>query len=262
MRRRALTSTVVATVGLLLAGCGSSGTADISSTSATSSAALSGTVKVFVAAPLKEAFTTLAGQFELANPGTRVVFTFGLSSALAAQITTGAPADVFASAGTENMDQVIKAGAGTYSANFASNVLEIAVPPANEANVTELSDLASPEVRVALCRKVVACGAKAAEVFAKAKLTVTPLTQEVDAAAVLTKVALGQVDAGVVYGTDVRAAGAKVKGVPIPAEINVPIQYPIAVLKRAPNTAAAQGFINYVLNNGAKVLASNGFAKP
>jgi len=267
MRRSALTLTVLATAGLLLAGCGSSSTPGPSSATpsgfVSSSPALSGTVNVFAAASLKEAFTKLGQQFEAAHPGTKIVFNFGPSSALAAQITAGAPADVFASASAGNMDQVVEAGTATSPTDFAGNVMEIAVPPDNPANVSQLSDLARSTVKVALCQKAVPCGVTAATVFTKAKLTVTPVTQEVDVKAVLTKVTLGEVDAGVVYVTDVRAAGAKVKGIEIPTDVNGSTKYPIATLTKAPNKATAQAFTDYVLSSdGAGVLTADGFAKP
>jgi len=267
MRRTSLTPTLVAAAGLVLAACTSSGTPGGSSTqpsaSGSSSRALSGTVNVFAAASLKEAFTKLGKQFEAAHPGAKVVFSFGPSSGLATQINQGAPADVFASASTKNMDQVVSKGAATAPANFASNVMEIAVPPKNPAKVTRLSDLARSGVKVALCQRAVPCGATAAEVFTKAKLTVTSVTQEVDVKAVLTKVTLGEVDAGIVYVTDVQAAGAKVKGIKIPTAVNASTKYPIATLTKAPNKATAQAFTDYVLSsNGAAVLTAAGFAKP
>jgi molybdate transport system substrate-binding protein len=267
MRRTALTLTVVATAGLLLAGCGSSSTPTASpaatSTTTSSTPALSGTINVFAAASVQEAFTTLGKQFEAAHPGTKVVFDFGPSSGLATQINQGAPADVFASASTKNMDQVVKAAAATSPTNFASNVMEIAVPPANPAHVTQLSDLAKPAVKVALCQVAVPCGVTAVKVFTKAKITVTPVTEEVDVKSVLAKVTLGEVDAGVVYVTDVQAAGAKVKGIVIPADVNASTLYPIATLTKAPNKATAQAFTDYVLSaDGAIVLTADGFAKP
>jgi molybdate transport system substrate-binding protein len=267
MRRTALALTVVATAGLLLAGCGSSSTptASPATTSTTTSSApdLSGTINVFAAASLQEAFTTLGKQFEAAHPGTKVVFNFGPSSGLATQINQGAPADVFASASTKNMDRVVKAAAATSPTNFASNVMEIAVPPSNPAHVTQLSDLAKPAVKVALCQKAVPCGVTAVKVFKNAKITVTPVTEEVDVKSVLAKVTLGEVDAGVVYITDVRAAGAKVKGIVIPAGVNASNLYPIATLTKAPNKATAAAFTDYVLSaDGASVLTACGFAKP
>lgn len=265
MRRTTLT--VVATAGFLLAGCGSSstpaGSGAVAPATGSSSPAPSGTINVFAAASLREAFTQLGQQFEAAHPGTKVVFSFGPTSGLATQINQGAPADVFASASTKNMEQVVAAGSATSPRNFASNVMQIAVPPSNRAGVTQLSDLARPEVKVALCQAAVPCGATAAKVLASAKLTVTPVTQEVDVKSVLTKVSLGEVDAGLVYVTDVRAAGAKVKGIVVPADVNASTRYPIATLAKAPNKATAQAFTDYVLSaEGASVLTAAGFAGP
>ncbi len=265
MRRTTLT--VVATAGFLLAGCGSSstpaGSRAVAPATGSSSPALSGTVNVFAAASLREAFTELGQQFEAAHPGTKVVFSFGPTSGLATQINQGAPADVFASASTKNMDQVVAAGSASSPRNFASNVMQIAVPPSNRSGVTQLSDLAKPEVKVALCQVAVPCGATAAKVLASAKLTVTPVTQEVDVKSVLTKVILGEVDAGLVYVTDVRAAGAKVKGIVVPADVNASTRYPIATLAKAPNKATAEAFTDYVLSaDGARVLTAAGFARP
>ncbi len=218
---------------------------------------------MFAAASLKEAFTTLGRQFEAAHPDTVVVFNFGPSSGLATQIIGAAPADVFASASTKNMDQVVKAGAAASSTHFASNVMEIAIPPKNPGNVTQLADLAKSSVKVALCQSAVPCGVTAAKVFTNAKLAVTPVTQELDVKAVLTKVSLGEVDAGMVYVTDVRAAGAKVTGIVIPADVNASTKYPIATLTKAPNKDTAQAFTDYVLSPaGARVLIADGFAKP
>jgi molybdate transport system substrate-binding protein len=263
-----LTLSVAATAGLLLVGCGSSSAIGGSSTSSRKtgpkSEPLTGTINVFAASSLHEAFTTLGRQFEAAHPGTKVVFNFGPSSGLATQITAGAPADVFASASTKNMGQVVAARQALLSPkNFASNVMEIAVPVNNPANVTTLSDLAKPGVKVALCQVAVPCGVSAAKVFSNAKLTVMPVTQEVDVKAVLTKVTLGEVDAGVVYVTDVRAAGSKIKGIKIPTFLNASTLYPIATLSRAPNKATATAFTNYVLSPaGASILSAAGFAKP
>ncbi|HET7661239.1 MAG TPA: molybdate ABC transporter substrate-binding protein [Oryzihumus sp.] len=246
---------------LVLAACGSSGST--TATPAQGSSSVGGTVTVFAAASLKEAFTTLGAQFEKEHPGTHVVFSFGPSSGLAQQVTQGAPADVFASASTRNMDQVVRAGAATAPKPFASNQMEIAVPPDNPAHVTGVKDLARTGVKVALCQAQVPCGTTAAKVFDKAGVTVTPVTQEVDVKSVLAKVSLGEVDAGVVYVTDVRAAGSKVTGIPIPADVNASTSYPIATLAKAPNPAGARAFTDLVLSAaGQQVLAADGFAKP
>jgi len=259
-RRRRAVATVA--VGVLLAACGSSsGTS--SPPAAAPAGSLSGTVTVFAAASLKEAFTRLGTQFEAAHPGVRVAFNFGPSSGLATQITQGAPADVFASASGKSMDQVVKAGAAAAPKDFAANAMQIAVPPANPGGVTGLPDLARKDVTVALCQAAVPCGATAAKVFAKGGITVRPVTEEVDVKAVLAKVTLGEVDAGVVYVTDVRAAGAKVKGIAIPADQNASTTYPIAALSRSTNSVAAQAFTDQVLSaQGSAALTAAGFARP
>lgn len=258
----------VGTVALVLvAGCGSSTSATTPPTTAgspnSSAARPTGTLVVFAASSLQGAFTTLAQQFELANPGVKVKLNFAASSALATQINQGAPADVFASAAAKNMQQVIAAGGASTSMNFAKNVMEIAVPPTNPAKIATVTDLASMSVKVALCQPQVPCGATAAKVFANAGITVKPVTLEPDVKSTLTKVELNEVDAGMVYVTDVRAAGAKVTGVIIPASINAYTEYPIAALTKAPNATAAQAFVAYVLSGaGRQVLTNDGFEQP
>jgi molybdate transport system substrate-binding protein len=257
---------VAAVAGGVLAGCDSSATSATQSppsASAGGSAQLSGTVNVFAAASLKEAFTTLGRQFETAHPGVKLVLNFGPSSGLAAQITQGAPADVFASASTKNMAQVVTAGEAALPRNFARNSMEIAVPAHNPAKIRTLMDVAEPGVKLALCQPAVPCGTTARQVFVNARIPLTPVTQEADVKAVLTKVTLGEVDAGIVYVTDVRASGAKVKGIKIPAELNAFTLYPIATLTKAPNKPAAAAFTDFVLSErGAGVLTATGFGRP
>ena len=261
MSRLRVLALVVAVASL--AGCGSSGSGAAASSSDSASAAVSGTITVFAAASLKESFTGLGRQFESTHPGTKVVFNFGPSSGLAAQITQGAPADVFASASPKNMAQVTDAGAASSATPFARNVMEIAVPVTNPGKVMQLSDLARPGVKVALCQSSVPCGVTAAKVFTNAKLRVTPVSQEVDVKAVLSKVTLGEVDAGIVYVTDLRSAGDKVKGIEIPDGVNASTDYPIATLSKSANKATAQAFTDLVLSGqGASALARAGFARP
>jgi molybdate transport system substrate-binding protein len=274
MQRRiiALVASAAATI-VVAAGCSSSTDNSPSSPassaaaggggSSSSVAAVSGAVTVFAAASLKEAFTTLATQFENAHSGTKVKLSFGASSDLAEQINQGAPADVFASASPKNMQQVVSAGGATTSTNFVKNVMEVAVPSSNPGHVTSVTDLVNSSVKVALCEPQVPCGAVAAEVFKNANIRVKPVTLEPDVKSTLSKVELNEVDAGVVYVTDVRAAGSKVKGVVIPDDLNASTEYPIAALTKAPNTAGAQAFVAYVLSPaGAAVLAADGFQKP
>src|SRR4051812_25712371 len=182
VRRIAAPLTALVAVATLLAGCG--GSSDSSAAPASPAASkpttLKGTINVFAAASLQEAFTKLGTQFEVAHPGTKVVFNFGPSSGLAEQIGQGAPADVFASASTKNMDTVVSGGGAARPTNFVSNTMEIAVPPKNPAGISSVKDLAGKGVKVALCQEDVPCGATALKVFENAKIKVTPVTQEVD----------------------------------------------------------------------------------
>ena len=249
-------------VALMAAGCGSS-TSTTPSSSGAGSGTLSGSITVFAASSLKESFTTLGTQFQAAHPGVTVTFNFGASSTLATQITQKAPADVFAAASQKTMDTVTGAGAATGDTVFAVNTMEIATPAKPTTPVTSLADLAKPGVKVAVCQAAVPCGAAAQQLFTKNKLTVTPVSQEVDVKSVLSKVVLGEVDAGIVYVTDVKAAKDTVVGVPIPADQNVTTKYPIAPITSSGNGALAQAFVDYVLSaDGQSVLSAAGFAAP
>lgn len=247
------TKVFVVTVGLALAaaGCGSS-TRAAPSTSA-------GTITVFAAASLTGALSTLGRQFEAAHPGTTVRFSFGASSTLAQQILAGAPADVFASAATKNMTQV--AAEVDTPVDFASNTAEIAVAPAARPRVATLRDLA--HVSVALCQPQVPCGALAATVLRKAGVVVRPRTQGLDVKSTLAYVTSGQVDAAIVYATDVRAAGTAVVGVVIPSALDASTEYPIATVRASRNAALAQDFTAYVESGaGRSVLGAAGFSAP
>lgn len=251
---------------LLLAGCGSNTSGEntpAASGSGAGSTTLRGSITVLAAASLTEAFGTIAKKFEAANPGTSVTLSYGASSQLATQITQGKPADVFASASTRNMTSVTQAGDAANPANFASNTLEIAVPPSNPGKITSLADLAKSGVKVAVCDAAVPCGVVARQVFAKAKLAVKPTASPADVKATLAFVQAGEVDAGLVYVTDVRAAGSKVRGIEIPANVNASTTYPIASLKNSNNKALADAFVKYVLSSqGQQQLAAAGFSAP
>lgn len=244
----------LATAALLLAACGSP-----ASTPPTSGGS---TITVFAASSLTESFTTIGAQFEAANPGTKVVLNFGGSSTLATQIVEGAPADVFASASTKTMDTVVTASKASNPRVFAVNTMAIATPTTSKVSITALADLADPGVTVAVCQKDVPCGAAAQRLFEKNSLSVTPVTQEADVKAVLSKVSLGEVDAGIVYVTDIGAARGSVVGVTIPAEQNVATDYPIAPLTGGAG-GAASAFVDYVLSPPAQqVLRDAGFRSP
>ena len=267
MRRFAATLLTASLIVVGLAACGSNNSSTSSapgpSASESSSPSPSGNITVFAAASLMESFTELGKQFESANPGTKVTFSFAASSALAEQINSGAPADVFASASPKNMNQVVDAGDASDSKVFAQNVMEIATPPSNPGNVASVNDLAKSSVKTALCQPQVPCGSVAQQVFTNAKITVKPVTLEPDVKSVLTKVQLGEVDAGMVYVTDVKAAGAKVNGVEIADDVNASTDYPIAALTKSGNAAAASAFVELVLSPaGQGVLTAAGFQAP
>ena len=272
---RRFTVIAAALAACALAGCSSSSSSSApaaASSSASSPAAAgagssaavqTGTITVFAAASLMGTFTQIGKQFEAAHPGDTVKFSFGGSSTLATQITGGAPADVFASAAPANMDTVVTAGDASGPKDFAKNTSEVAVPPANPGKVTSVNDLAKSSVKVALCQPKVPCGVVAAEVFKNAGITVKPVTLQPDVKSVLTQVELGNVDAGMVYVTDVKAAGAKVKGVPVPAGVNASTLYPIATISSSAHQAEAEAFVSYVLSPaGQQVLAAAGFQAP
>lgn len=259
---------VAAMLALPLAACGSSPTSDAggspsASRSSSAPGSLRGEILVFAAASLTDAFTTLGKQFQEEHPGTTVTFNFAASSALATQITQGAPADVFASASTTTMDQVVAAKAADRATTFVRNQLQIAVPPANPARIARLADLAEPGVKVVLCQPEVPCGATAVKVFANAGLTVAPVSLEADVKSTLAKVTLGEADAALVYVTDVLAAQGAVTGIEIPAEVNASTSYPIAALSASRNPELAAAFVDHVLSTrGAAVLTAAGFAAP
>ncbi|MFG2362673.1 molybdate ABC transporter substrate-binding protein [Streptomyces mirabilis] len=242
----------------------SSNSSPKSDTSASSSPKLSGTVTVFAAASLKESFTTLGKEFEKANPGTKVTFNFAGSDALAASITGGAPADVFAAASPKTMAIVTdKKDAATTPATFVRNQLEIATLPGNPDKVASLKDLTKSGLKVVLCDKTVPCGAAAQKALDASKLKLTPASYEQDVKSALTKVELKEADAAVVYKTDVKAAGDKVEGVEFPESAKAINDYPIALLKDAPNAEAAKAFIALVQSaEGQKVLTAAGFLQP
>ncbi|WP_338702971.1 molybdate ABC transporter substrate-binding protein [Streptomyces sp. Q6] len=263
--RRMLQVSGLGTAALLtLSACGSSDSGSSSDTSDSSAKKLSGTVNVFAAASLTESFTTLGKRFEKEHPGTKVTFNFGGSDTLAAGITGGAPADVFAAASPKTMKIVTDQGdASGEPTTFVRNRLEIATVPGNPDKVASLKDLTGAGLKVVLCDKTVPCGAAVRTALDAAGLKLTPVSYEQDVKSALTKVELKEADAAVVYRTDVRAAGDKVEGVDFPEAADAINDYPIALLKDAPHTEAAKAFIALVRSaEGQKVLTAAGFLKP
>jgi molybdate transport system substrate-binding protein len=222
---------------------------------------ISGSLTVLAAASLTAAFTKIGDQVHAKYPGVDVKFSFAGSPTLVTQIQQGAPADVFASADQANMQKVVTGGFDTGTpAVFAHNKLAIAVQAGNPKHITGLSDLSNPAIKVVVCAPGVPCGTYSTTTFAKAGITVKPVSQEQDVKSVLTKVGLGEADAGIVYVTDVKAGGAQVEGVTIPDNLNTTAEYPIVELKTTQSEAAAKAFVDFVVGaDGQKTLASFGF---
>lgn len=262
---RAVALVAAAGAALLLAGCGS-GTPAAGPTTAGAAGAdkVDGNITVFAAASLEDTFTKIGKAFEAAHPGTKVGFSFAGSSTLVAQITAGAPADVFASANTSNMDKVVQAGdASGASVDFATNVLQIATPAGNPRGVKSFADLANPATKTVVCAPQVPCGAATKKVEDATQTTIPAVSEEASVTDVLGKVISGEADAGLVYVTDVTGAGDKVTGVTFPESSNAVNTYPIVAVRgsKAPRTAAA--FVAYVRSPaGEKVLSAAGFGAP
>ncbi|MDN5857823.1 MAG: molybdate ABC transporter substrate-binding protein [Pseudonocardia sp.] len=248
---------LAATASLVLAGCGGTQPAP----PAAAGDAVTGEVTVFAAASLTESFTEIGKAFEKANPGATVQFNFAGSTTLAKQLTSGAPAGVFASANKEQMQKVVDAGltAGQPTI-FVANTLQIVVPKGNPAGITGLADFGKADLKIAICAKEVPCGVLSRQLFEKAGVTPQPDSLEQDVKAVLTKASLGEIDAGLVYRTDVASAGDSVEGIDFPEAKLETNQYPIVVMKNAPNAAGAKAFVDFVLSaEGKAVMEKFGF---
>jgi molybdate transport system substrate-binding protein len=250
----------------LLAGCGDSSDTTSSSTPASSASTggVTGNLTVLAAASLTETFNRIGKDFETANPGVKVTFSYGGSSGLAQQITSGAPADVFAAASPATMKTVTDAGDAVGAATvFVKNQLVIAVPKGNPKGIGGLRDLTGKDVKVALCAEQVPCGAAAQKALGTAGVKITPVTLEQDVKSALSKVKLGEVDAALVYRTDAKAASSDVDGIEFAESSGAINDYPIVALKSAPNPAAATAFVSFVQTGPeVKVLTDAGFQKP
>ncbi len=222
------------------------------------------TLTVYAAASLTETFTELGGLFEADHEGVEVTFAFGGSSDLVAQLQQGAPGDVLATADAASMRQAVDDGLlGGNPVDFASNTLQIAVPPDNPAGVASLRDLAAPGVQVVVCAPQVPCGSATGKVEDAAGVDIDAVSEEQSVTDVLDKVRTGEADAGLVYVTDVRAAGGRVRGVSFP-ESSVGVNtYPIGFLEDAKHQDLAREFIELVTGDvGRRILAAAGFAGP
>lgn len=224
---------------------------------------LNGTITVYAAASLASAFAEISERFEEANPGVdvRPLVTDG-STTLATQLIAGAPADVFASADAATMRTAQETDVAGESTVFARNTLVVAVPTGNRASVTALEDLSDPALRVVLCAAPVPCGAASLALLDSEGVTVLPASEEQSVTGVLTKVAAGEADAGLVYATDVRGRADVEWFVPEGAE-DIVVEYTIATVTDAANPDAAAAFVAFVLGaEGQRILADEGFLAP
>ena len=241
--------------------CGDDDAGEAAGGSGAGAGDLEGSITVFAAASLTDAFDEVGSAFEDANPGVSVDLSYDGSSSLRDQILAGAPADVFASANPSNMDAVAEGDAlDGEPETFVTNELEIAVPAGNEAGVDGLDDLGDDSLLIGLCAEEVPCGEFGRQALANADVTPAPDTDEPDVRSLLEKVESGDLDAGLVYVTDVQAAGDRVEGIEIPAEDNVVAEYPIAALAGSRRPEVAEAFVDFVLSDdGRDTLASYGF---
>jgi molybdate transport system substrate-binding protein len=225
-----------------------------------------GEIAVFADASLTEVFTIIGRDYEAGHEGTKVTFTFLGSSTLVQRINQGAPADVFASASSETMDQVDEQISQEVSLGvtiFARNQLVIAVAKGNPKGVAGLADLANPRLRVAVCAEPVPCGSATRRALAAGGVRLTPAVEEQDVKAALARVRAGEVDAAVVYRTDIRTASSDVDSVEFPESVEARNDYAIAALKNGRNPELAEAFMAYVITEpGRHTLFNQGFPIP
>lgn len=248
-RRVLLPGSALLLLGSLLSACGGGGGGDT-------------TITVLAASSLTGTFTELGKEFEKEHSGVTVKFAFDSSATLAQQATQGAPADVLATADTKTMASAKSAQASTPQ-NFATNVMVLAVPAANPANVTSFSDLDKSSVKYVLCVPTAPCGSVGQALLDQDHITGKPVSQEVDVKSVLAKLTEGEADAGIVYTTDAVAAGDQVKALPIPGSSKQITTYPIVTLKQSKEATLAQDFVDLVTGStGQQVLQKAGFGAP
>jgi len=225
--------------------------------------ALEGSITVFAAASLTDAFTALADAFEARHPGTSVALSFAGSSTLREQLLAGAPGDVVAPADEATMDQLVETGVAAGPTAIATNELQLVVPAGNPGDVEGLADLADDDLLVGLCAEPVPCGRLGRAALAAARVTASVDTEEPDVRALLTKVAAGELDVGLVYRTDVLAGGDAVEGIVLPADQVPATRSPIAVLTDTHADALSGAFVAFVASPaGQAVLAEHGFGPP
>ncbi|MCP3820625.1 molybdate ABC transporter substrate-binding protein [Streptomyces sp. A3M-1-3] len=261
-RRRAAAGLLTAALLLPLTACGSEdGQKDTGAKASGPAAAPKAELTVLAAASLTDVFKTAGAAYEKANPGTKVTFSFAGSQELAAQVKQGAPADALVTADTRTMDG-LKSDTGAATV-IARNRLVIATGEGNPHKVAALKDLADTKLKVVLAAPEVPVGRYGKKILDAQKVDVKPVSQEPNVRAVLSKVELGEADAGLVYKTDARGAADKVDAVEIPDAQNAIAEYPAATLKQSKNADAAAAFVKWLSGPEAqKILQEAGFQQP
>jgi molybdate transport system substrate-binding protein len=260
---RAVSLVGVVAAATVAAGCGSSATGSASPSPSGSASKLTGPLTVLAAASLTEAFNDAKKTLEQKHAGLAITDSFAGSQQLVSQVQNGAPADVVATADQASMSTLASAGLVDTPTVFAHNKLEIVVASGNPKGVKGLADLARPDLVVVLEDPSVPAGKFARQALQKAGITVAPRSLELDVKSELQKVAMGEADAGIVYVTDVSAAGSRVTGVPIPDGQNVIATYPVAVVKASRHPVAARAFVDEIVSGaGQRALRARGFLGP
>ena len=263
MRKRAFPLLLLLIGSLLITACGSTSTATVSPTPTLAPV----TLNIFAAASLTKSFNLIEANFTKLHPNVTFKADYDSSSVLEQQLASGAPADIFASADTANMQKATTAGLVTSSQIFAHNRLVVILPASNPGHISTLKDLAKSGVKIDVAAATVPVGKYALQVLAKmakspdygpiyaAAVLKNVVSKEENDAAIVQKVQLGEVDAGIVYVSDINPATAsQFTSITIPDTFNVVANYPIAVLKNSAQSSEAQSFVQYVLSAAGQAV--------
>lgn len=250
---------LAAAAALTLTACGGPG-AESGSGADAETPAEHQTLTVLAAASLTDVFEQIAADFEADHQGVTVEQSFAASSTIVQQVNEGAPADVIALAGMRSLDPLTEEHHRGEVAEFTTNSLQLAVPPDNPADIQGTDDLTRDGIRLVVCEEQVPCGTATATLFQTLGITPAVASYEQDVRATLTKVELGEADAGIVYRTDVTEAGDRVQGIDIPDDVNVINTHPILAVSEH---ELAQAFVDEVMSDrGQAHLADAGFVAP